>query len=73
LSAAADLAAALKGRRTGQGRWVARCPAHADRTPSLSIAEGSKTPILLHCHAGCDPRDVLAELRARGLLEPLTR
>jgi hypothetical protein len=59
----------LKGRRTGQGRWVACCPAHADRTPSLSIGEGTKVPILLHCHAGCDPRDVLAELRARGLLD----
>ncbi|WP_216819082.1 hypothetical protein [Thiohalocapsa sp. ML1] len=23
--------------RTGEGRWSARCPAHEDRSPSLSV------------------------------------
>ena len=32
------LAAALKGRRIAAGRWKAKCPAHPDRNPSLSIA-----------------------------------
>lgn len=35
-------------RRVGQGKWVARCPAHDDRGPSLSIAETSEGRILLH-------------------------
>jgi hypothetical protein len=56
---------ALGGRRCGRG-YIARCPAHDDRSPSLSIREhGGK--ILVHCHAGCPQPDVIAELRARGL------
>jgi hypothetical protein len=37
------------------------CPAHADRTPSLSIRQGDRS-ILVTCHAGCDSRDILREL-----------
>jgi 5S rRNA maturation endonuclease (ribonuclease M5) len=45
---------------------MAKCPAHEDSNPSLSIREdGGK--ILLHCHAGCAQRDVIAALKARGL------
>jgi hypothetical protein len=39
-------------RRSGAG-WSARCPAHDDRSPSLSIASGSDGRVLLYCHAGC--------------------
>jgi hypothetical protein len=49
-----------KVRRTGAGRWVARCPAHDDRTPSLSIRELDDGRILLHCFAGCAAAEVLA-------------
>ncbi|MEV1331501.1 DUF3987 domain-containing protein [Micromonospora costi] len=47
--------------RQSGGQWQARCPAHEDRNPSLSVRpiEGS---VLLHCHAGCDTLDVLAAL-----------
>ena len=41
-----------KVRKTGRG-WSARCPAHRDRSPSLSIAEGH-TCWLLKCWVGCD-------------------
>lgn len=41
----------LKAQQKGD-QWIARCPAHKDKTPSLSIAEGHKG-ILLSCHAGC--------------------
>ena len=45
--------------RTGEGRWSARCPAHDDRSPSLSVRiDGDQ--LLFHCHAGCAPEDVLA-------------
>jgi len=40
-------------RRTGSG-WVARCPAHDDRSPSLSVAEGRDGRVLLRCFAGCE-------------------
>ena len=49
---AADLARALSGQRNGRG-WMACCPAHDDRTPSLSIADGAEGRILLTCFAGC--------------------
>lgn len=42
-----------------QSGWKARCPAHDDRNPSLSISESSDGKVLLHCHAGCSSEDVL--------------
>lgn len=39
-------------RRNGQG-WIARCPAHDDHRPSLSIAEGNDGRALVKCFAGC--------------------
>ena len=45
-------------RRNGEG-WIARCPAHEDRSPSLSIHERDGT-ILLYCHAGCTVEAVCA-------------
>jgi predicted transcriptional regulator len=45
---------------SGEG-FVGRCPAHDDKTPSLSIAE-SGGKILLHCHAGCPPEAICAAL-----------
>jgi hypothetical protein len=43
-------------RRNGSG-WMALCPAHADRKPSLSISVRNEK-MLLHCHAGCTPEAV---------------
>ena len=48
-------------KRTGDG-YLARCPAHDDQNPSLSIKESSYGTILLHCHAGCSPKDVRASI-----------
>jgi len=62
---AADLARALSGRKSGDG-WAARCPAHQDRRPSLSIHERHGR-ILVHCHAGCPQAEVVDALRTRGL------
>jgi DNA primase len=45
---------------------MAQCPAHDDKNPSLSIREVAGK-VLLHCHAGCGQRDVIAALRARDL------
>lgn len=49
-------------RSTGQGRWIARCPAHADGRPSLSVRETGDGVILLHCFAGCETEDVLGAI-----------
>src|SRR5690606_23061184 len=37
----------------GKNRYIACCPAHDDRSPSLSIAEAQDGRVLLHCVAGC--------------------
>jgi putative DNA primase/helicase len=63
---AETIARALGGRNVGQG-WTARCPAHDDRTPSLSIRDSDDDKVLVHCHAGCDQRDVIAALKEQGL------
>jgi putative DNA primase/helicase len=60
------IARALGGRRTGRG-WSARCPAHDDRTPSLSLHDSPDGKVLVRCHAGCDQGRVIAALRGRGL------
>ena len=49
-----------KVKRTGAGRWVACCPAHADKGPSLSIRETDDGRALVHCFAGCSAVDILA-------------
>lgn len=59
------MANALHGRRCGRG-WTAKCPAHDDRGPSLSISERNGK-ILVHCFAGCSQREVVEALRALGL------
>lgn len=57
---AATLLDRLDGiRRTKPGSWVARCPAHDDRGPSLSIRETDDGRVLVHCFAGCDTESVL--------------
>jgi putative DNA primase/helicase len=65
-SAAADLARALGGRRIRRG-WIARCPAHDDRDPSLSIADGIDGRVLLTCFAGCSWAAIRDALHARSL------
>lgn len=52
----------LNAKRAGTGRWQARCPAHDDRSPSLTIAEGAEGRVLLHCWAGCSIGAILAAL-----------
>ena len=47
-------------RQTAPDRWMARCPAHDDRTPSLSLYECGDGTILLRCWAGCAAAEVVA-------------
>lgn len=51
-----------KVRSTGPRRWVACCPAHEDRSPSLSVLERNDGSILLHCFAGCEFKAVVEAL-----------
>lgn len=44
-------------KKSGSG-WVGRCPAHDDKSPSLSVVS-TDGKVLINCHAGCHPQDVL--------------
>lgn len=43
-----------------KGHWVACCPAHADKNPSLAIRETDDGRILLKCFAGCSAYEVVS-------------
>jgi hypothetical protein len=60
------IAAALGAKRAG-ACWMAQCPAHEDRKPSLSLAEAPDGKVVVYCHAGCDQNSVIGALKARGL------
>src|SRR5262245_12780861 len=46
----------------GGNGWKGHCPAHQDKTPSLSISQGLDTRILLNCHRKCDIDSICAAL-----------
>lgn len=47
-------------RQAGPGRWVAKCPAHDDRSPSLCVRETDDGTVLIKCFGGCGAADVVA-------------
>jgi CHC2 zinc finger len=51
-----------KVKRTGKDSYLACCPAHADKSPSLTVREASDGRILIHCFAGCDTESVLSSI-----------
>jgi len=57
----ADLAERLQAKRVG-AQLMARCPAHEDKTASLSLSQGVDGRVLVKCHTGCATEDVLARL-----------
>ncbi len=57
-----DLLSRLDGVRSrAHGKWSARCPAHPDKSPSLSIREVDGK-VLLHCFGGCTPEEIVGAL-----------
>jgi hypothetical protein len=63
---AGAIAKTLNGRRCGKG-WIAKCVAHNDRSPSLSLRDAEDGRILVHCFGGCEQARVVQALRERGL------
>ena len=59
-------------RATGHGRWIAQCPAHRDKRPSLSIRESDTGATLAYCWAGCTVSEIAAAagLRLSDLFPP---
>ncbi len=52
----------VKARRLGE--WSARCPAHPDKNPSLTIRAGERG-LLLKCWAGCTLEEICQALGCR--------
>lgn len=58
-----DLISRLSGvKKTGRHSWAACCPAHEDRSPSLSVKVTDDGRTLLHCFGGCSTESVLAAM-----------
>ena len=63
---AEELTRALHGQWRGSS-GMAKCPAHDDRNPSLSLKDSDDGTLLVHCHAGCPQDAMLAVVKGRGL------
>ncbi len=49
-----------KVKPTGNGKWLACCPAHPDKSPSLAIKQTDDGKILIHCFSGCQVSDIVS-------------
>jgi hypothetical protein len=70
-SRAREIAIALGGRKIGDGAYLCRCPClshkRGDRNPSLSVRDGDRGRLLLHCFSGDSFGDIVAALLAKGV------
>jgi hypothetical protein len=66
MTSAEEIAALLGGKPTKPNEWMARCPTHNDRTPSLSIGIGGDGQVVVHYHAGCAQRRVISAINQMG-------
>lgn len=62
------IATALGGASPSGDGYSCLCPAHDDKTPSLSIGLGDQKQLLLYCHGGCSFDRILTALQEKGLL-----
>lgn len=62
MSAAENLLSRLQGVKGRNGSWVARCPSHQDKSPSLAVRELDDGRVLLHCFAGCSTESVVSSV-----------
>jgi putative DNA primase/helicase len=53
---------ALRGVRRHRDQYLAVCPAHDDRRPSLAVRPTDSGRILLYCHAGCSVEAIAAAI-----------
>jgi putative DNA primase/helicase len=66
---AESLARELGGaKKTGQGWWNCKCPAHDDDRASLGLKDADDGGVAWKCNAGCDKATVGDALKAKGLL-----
>ena len=49
-----------KVKPNGNGKYLACCPAHNDKSPSLGIKQDDNGKILIHCFSGCPVSDIVS-------------
>lgn len=54
-----------QAKQIAPGKWIALCPAHDDRRPSLSIRETDDGTVLLKCWSGCGGADIVEAVGLR--------
>lgn len=54
------LAHCQKAKPTGRGTWIACCPAHEDKNPSMTVREADGGVLLVHCFAGCTAEEIVS-------------
>ena len=59
MKADAFLSRCEKVKSTGNGTWIACCPAHEDKHPSMTVRELEDGRVLVHCFAGCAVESIL--------------
>jgi hypothetical protein len=59
VKAEAFLSRCEKVKSTGNGTWLACCPAHDDKHPSMTVRELEDGRVLLHCFTGCGVEEIL--------------
>ena len=57
-----DFLKRLEGVRQSGNGWEARCPAHNDHDPSLSVAIGDDRRILVKCHKRCSTEEIVSAM-----------
>ena len=58
---AVDVLDRLEQVTGGNGKWMACCPGHQDKSPSLAITE-TNDRVLVYCFAGCETSDITAAI-----------
>lgn len=54
-----------KVKKTGTDRWIASCPSHDDKNPSLNIKQGDDGRILVICRAGCNNHEIMSSINLK--------
>lgn len=52
----------LDGVKGNSPRYMAKCPSHEDKSPSLRVTSLDDGRVLIHCFAGCSAADVVASV-----------
>ena len=57
-----DVLARLGPVKRSGSNWTAKCPAHDDTNPSLTVSVGAEGRVLLRCHRGCTYDEIVSAL-----------